>query len=119
MTEDLSKIIWDYFSAKGLNPFAISGILGNLYIDSGLSSNKLEDAAQTRLKITSEEYTKMVDNDQYKNFVKDVAAYGLAQWKYYKRKESLYNLSLSFISINVILYLSLVYFFLDSSILIL
>jgi len=91
MTEDLSKTVWDYFSAKGLNPFAISGILGNLYIESGLSSNKLEDSAQTRLKITSEEYTKMVDNGQYKNFVKDIAAYGIAQWKYYKRKESLYN----------------------------
>lgn len=40
---------------------------------------------------TDEEYTKAVDNGKYKNFIKDKAGYGLAQWTFWSRKQGLYN----------------------------
>ena len=41
--------------------------------------------------LTDSEYTKKVDNKTYKNFIKDKAGYGLAQWTFWSRKEKLYN----------------------------
>ena len=41
--------------------------------------------------LTDLEYTKKVDNKTYKNFIKDKAGYGLAQWTFWSRKEKLYN----------------------------
>lgn len=88
---DIPKFIWDYFKGKGLNVFAISGLMGNLYAESGLLANNLQNTYEKSLVMTDAQYTTAVDNGSYKNFVQDKAGYGLAQWTYWSRKEALLN----------------------------
>lgn len=87
--------IWDFLKGKGLNDFAVAGIMGNLYAESGLSSINLENYYESRLGMTDEEYTAAVDNGSYKNFVNDSAGYGLAQWTYWSHKQGLLELAKS------------------------
>lgn len=42
-----------------------------------------------KLKMTDAGYTSAVDDGRYKNFVKDGAGYGLAQWTFWSRKQNL------------------------------
>lgn len=81
--------IWKFFKDKGLNDFAIAGLMGNLYAESGLRSNNLQNTYEKSLGMTDEQYTKAVDAGTYANFVNDSAGYGLAQWTYWSRKEAL------------------------------
>lgn len=83
--------IWNFFKDKGLNSCGIAGLMGNLYAESGLLSNNLQDTGNRKLGLTDEEYTKKVDNGTYTNFIKDGQGYGLAQWTYYTRKQKLLN----------------------------
>lgn len=85
------EIMWDFLKNKGLNDYAIAGIMGNIYAESGLHSNNLQNTFEKKLGYTDDTYTKAVDNNSYKNFVKDSAGYGLAQWTYWSRKEGLLN----------------------------
>ena len=87
-----AEIIWTFFQDKGLNDFAIAGILGNLQAESGLQTNNLEDTKNKDFGWTDAQYTNYVDNDIYTRFIYDGAGYGLAQWTTGKRKEKLYNL---------------------------
>lgn len=84
--------IWKFFKGKGLNDFAVAGIIGNLYAESGLISTNLQNNFEDRLG-SDEEYTARVDNGEYdkEEFMHDSAGYGLAQWTYYTRKEALYD----------------------------
>jgi hypothetical protein len=84
-------IIWDFLRGKGLNEYAVAGLMGNLYAESGLRPNNLQNSFEQRLGLDDAEYTKAVDNGTYTNFVKDSAGYGLAQWTYYTRKQNLLN----------------------------
>lgn len=86
--------IWRYLKGKGLTDYAIAGIMGNLYAESGLRSDILQVYYQQTLGMSSEQYTKAVDNGTYKNFVRDMAGYGLAQWTFWSRKEGLLNLAI-------------------------
>ena len=86
---DDERIIWSFLKGKGLNDFAVAGIMGNLYAESGLKSNNLENYYESKLAMTDAEYTAAVDNGTYTNFVHDKAGYGLAQWTYYTRKQAL------------------------------
>jgi hypothetical protein len=86
---DPSRTIWDFFAAKGLNACAVAGIMGNLYAESALKSTNLQNTYEKSLGYTDDSYTKAVDNGSYKNFVKDSAGYGLAQWTYWSRKQAL------------------------------
>lgn len=81
--------IWDYLLAKGLNSYGVAGLMGNLYAESGLLSNNLQNTSNKKLGMTDQEYTDAVDNGSYTNFVKDSAGYGLAQWTYWSRKQAL------------------------------
>ena len=81
--------MWDYFLGKGLNEYGVAGLFGNLYKESGLSSNNLQNTGNTKLDMTDAEYTSAVDDGSYTNFVKDGYGYGLAQWTYYTRKQNL------------------------------
>lgn len=81
--------IWNYFINKGLTQEGVAGLMGNLYAESGLIPNNLQNTFNTKLKLTDKEYTKRVDNGRYKNFVRDGAGYGLAQWTYWSRKKAL------------------------------
>ncbi len=86
-----AKKIWDSLKSRGLNDFAVAGIMGNLYAESGLQPNNLQNSYQKSLGFTDESYTEEVDNGNYDNFVKDCAGYGLAQWTFWTRKQALLN----------------------------
>ena len=85
------KAIWEYLAGKGLNAYAVAGLMGNLYAESGLNSCNLQNSYNKSLNMTDAQYTAAVDNGSYGNFVKDKAGYGLAQWTYHTRKQALLN----------------------------
>ena len=83
------KTIWDFLKGKGLNDFAVAGIMGNIYAESGLRSNNLQNSYEKSLGHTDATYTAAVDNGSYSNFANDSAGYGLCQWTYHTRKAAL------------------------------
>ena len=87
----IEEKIWNFFKTKGLNNFGIAGLIGNLYAESALNPKNLQNSYEKSLGYTDEKYTTAVDNGKYKNFVKDAAGYGLAQWTYWSRKQNLLN----------------------------
>ena len=88
-TTDNAKIIWAFLTGKGLNAFAVAGIMGNLKAESALNPKNLQQTYEKKLGYTDVSYTEAVDNGTYGNFVKDSAGYGLAQWTYWSRKQAL------------------------------
>ena len=88
-TTDITKTIWDFLTGKGLNAFAVAGIVGNLYAESALNPKNLQQTYEKKLGYTDDSYTEAVDKGTYGNFVKDSAGYGLAQWTYWSRKQAL------------------------------
>lgn len=85
------KKIWDFLFAKLGNEYGVAGLMGNLYAESALRSNNLQNTYEKKLGMADAVYTTAVDNGSYTNFVKDSAGYGLTQWTYWSRKEALYN----------------------------
>ena len=85
------KIIWDFLKKQGLNDYGTAGLMGNLYAESALNSNNLQNTYSKKFNLSDEEYTQQVDNGKYTNFVKDSAGYGLAQWTFWSRKQNLLN----------------------------
>ena len=83
--------IWQFLKKQGLSDAGAAGLMGNLYAESGLIPNNLQNSYNTKLGYTDSAYTAAVDKGKYKNFVKDSAGYGLAQWTYWSRKENLLN----------------------------
>lgn len=83
------KKIWNFLMSKINNAYGVAGLMGNLYAESSLRSNNLQNSYETKLKYTDSSYTKAVDNNTYLNFVNDAAGYGLAQWTYKTRKRNL------------------------------
>lgn len=83
--------IWNFFKSKKLNDYAVAGIMGNLYAESGLISINLQNSYE--ILGSDEEYTAKVDSGEYskETFVNDGAGYGLAQWTYFARKAALYD----------------------------
>ena len=85
------KTIWNYLMNKIGNAYGVAGLMGNLYAESALKSNNLQQSYETKLGYNDVSYTSAVDNGTYNNFVKDSAGYGLAQWTYWSRKQNLLN----------------------------
>ena len=85
------KEIWDFFTGKGLNAYAVAGLMGNLFAESGLNPCNLQNTYNDKLGMGDEEYTKAVDAGSYGNYVNDSAGYGLAQWTFYTRKQALFD----------------------------
>lgn len=83
------QVIWNFLKGKGLNDFAVAGVMGNLYAESGLRSDNLENVGNKKLNLTDEQYTDQIDAGQ-RNFI-DGHGYGLAQWTYSTRKKALLN----------------------------
>ena len=83
--------IWNYLIGKGLSPQGVAGLMGNLYQESGLSPNNLQNSYETSLGHTDTSYTSAVDSGSYTNFARDKAGYGLAQWTTSGRKAALLN----------------------------
>ena len=86
-----SRTIYDKLMTIINNQYGVCGLMGNLFAESGLKSNNLQNSFQTKLGMTDESYTQSVDNGSYNNFVRDSAGYGLAQWTYWSRKQNLLN----------------------------
>lgn len=87
--------IWNYLTEKGIKACGVAGLMGNLYAESGLRSDNLQNSAEKKIGMTDEIYTLSVDNGTYGNFIKDKFGYGIAQWTYWNRKQNLYNLAKS------------------------
>ena len=85
------KTIWNTLMKTLGNAYGVAGLMGNLYAESGLRSNNLQNAYEKKLGMSDEQYTSAVDSGRYTNFVKDAAGYGLAQWTYWSRKQNLLN----------------------------
>lgn len=81
--------IWNYLKGAGLNDFGTAGLMGNLYAESGLIPNNVENLYEKRLGVTDASYTAAVDSGKYQFFSTDKAGYGLAQWTYCSRKAEL------------------------------
>ena len=81
--------IWSFLKAQGLTDAGAAGLMGNLYAESGLRPNNLQNSYEGKLGMTDAEYTERVDSGSYTNFVRDSAGYGLCQWTYWSRKEAL------------------------------
>ena len=93
MASGYEQTIWEYFVDKIGNPYGVAGLMGNLYAESGLYPNNLQNNFNNSLGMTDEEYTSAVNNRTYtaNQFIYDEAGYGIAQWTYYTRKEGLYE----------------------------
>ena len=81
--------IWNYLKSKGLNDYGCAGLMGNLYAESGLRPNNLQNSFEKKLGYTDDEYVAAVDSGSYANFVRDSAGFGLAQWTFWSRKQEL------------------------------
>lgn len=86
---DNEKAIWDYLYGKIGNAYGVAGLMGNLYAESALRPNNLQNTYEKKLGLSDTQYTAKVDDGSYTNFVKDSAGYGLAQWTYWSRKQAL------------------------------
>lgn len=83
------KTIWNFLMVYIDNEYGVAGLMGNLYAESALRSNNLQQSYETKLGYNDTTYTAAVDNGSYDNFVKDAAGYGLAQWTYWSRKQAM------------------------------
>ena len=63
--------------------------MGNMYAESGLRPNNLQNSYEKKLGYTDSSYTSAVDKKVYTNFVYDKAGYGLVQWTYWSLKRDL------------------------------
>lgn len=87
------SFVWKWLRSKGFSEIATSGIMGNMYAESGVRSNNLQNSYEKSLGLSDIEYTSKVDSGEYskEKFINDKAGYGLCQWTYWSRKEALYN----------------------------
>lgn len=83
------KSIWTYLANAIGNEYGAAALMGNLYAESGLIANNLQNNYQSKLGYTDATYTAAVDRGTYTNFARDAAGYGLAQWTYWTRKRDL------------------------------
>lgn len=91
--ESLIKPFFDYMSKKGLNDNGICGFLGNIYAESRLRSNNLQNSYEGKPPYywTDDSYTKAVDDGSYTEFGTDRHGYGICQWTSAGRKTGLLN----------------------------
>ena len=87
------EYIWRFLVKEIGNEYGTAALMGNLYAESALRTNNLEQLYEAEYGYTDDMYTYEVDNGLYTNFVDDHAGYGLAQWTYYVRKQNLLNYS--------------------------
>ena len=83
--------IRNFLFSKGLSEAATFGLMGNMYAESGLLPNNLQNSYERKLGFTDASYTLAVDSGSYTNFAKDSAGYGICQWTYGARKQALYD----------------------------
>lgn len=86
--KSIEEKIYNFLYGRIKNAFGVSGLMGNLFAESGLVPTNLQNSFEKKLGYTDDTYTTSVDNGDYTNFVHDSAGYGLAQWTYWSRKET-------------------------------
>ena len=87
-----AKEIYLHLLKSGLTSEGACALMGNLNAESGLRANNAENG---RTILSDDDYTAAVDNGTYTAFVTDAIGYGLAQWTYWSRKQSLLAFSKS------------------------
>ena len=98
---DEEEKIWNYLKSKGLSSYAVAGLMGNLYAESGLKSNNLENSFEKKFGLNDSQFTSKIDNNSLgkDRFLSTSSGgkygYGLAQWTWPTRKEALYDLAKS------------------------
>lgn len=95
--------IWNFLKTEIGNDYGVAGLMGNLYAESGLNPQNLENLCEKRLKeagkayCTDETYTSAVDSgkinrEEFLHPLPDKQyGYGLAQWTSVGRKAGLYD----------------------------
>ena len=83
------ETIWNYLLGKIGNAYGVAGLMGNIYAESSLIPNNLQNTGNTKLGKTDAEYTAAVDDGSYTKFSSDGYGYGLCQWTYSTRKKAL------------------------------
>lgn len=96
---DYGANIWWYLKQMGMSDAGAAGLMGNLYAESGLQPNNVENLLESKLGVTDLTYTAKVDSGDIskEEFLHPLGGtsqygYGLAQWTSPGRKEGLYNL---------------------------
>ena len=87
--QDTDKTIWSFLMEEIGNPYGVAGLMGNLYAESSLKPNNLQNTGNNALNMTDEQFTAAMDSGTYDNFVRDGYGYGLAQWTHHARKAAL------------------------------
>lgn len=85
------EIIVDYMRKQGFNNFAIAGALANIYAESRLKPNNMQNSYEAKLGYTDDTYVQAVDNGTYTEFGIDRCGFGLCQWTSSGRKTGLLN----------------------------
>ena len=85
--------IWNFLKSKGMNEYAIAGVMGNLKAESNFKFNNLQNNGNAKLGLSDEQFTEKLNKGEYTRdkFVHDSYGYSIAQWTYFKRKEAFYD----------------------------
>ena len=88
----VAEKLWYALIDAGYSEYAAAGALGNIYAESGMIPNNLQNSCEDRLG-TDEEYTNRINCGNYSldEFMTDSAGYGLCQWTTEGRKKGLYE----------------------------
>lgn len=78
------QIIWGYLYSQTENAYGTAAIMGNLFCESSLDPK----CRTGNTKLAKDRYTELADSGAI-DFVNDNVAYGLAQWRYWSRKNAL------------------------------
>ena len=91
-SEDNLKITIEFLRGKGLNEYAVFGLVANIYKESHFYSNNLQNSYENKLNMNDEQFTKAVDSGEY-DFLNSSSGfgYGLCQWTSKGRRNALYN----------------------------
>lgn len=68
--------IWNYLKGAGLNDCGAAGLMGNLYAESGLRPDNLQNTYEKKLGMTDASYTAAVDGGTYTGFVRTAPVMG-------------------------------------------
>lgn len=82
--------IWDQLMAEINNPYGVAGLMGNLMAESSMNPVCMTGK---NIGMTPNEYVSRIKDGRISayEFAHDGIAFGLVQWKYWSRKESLIN----------------------------
>ena len=83
--------IKSYLKNHGFTSAGAAGLMGNLEAESGLRPDVYEYSKQKIIGLSQSDYIRKTNDGSYKNFVRDGAGFGLAQWTYWSRKQALLN----------------------------